>query len=858
MTSIPTGQWANAQVGLPSQVTDLVSAIDNLIEALVSILNISKTILDIVRTFMIGELDAVTAIIEEIIAEIEGYITDIAELGIYVSGDFVLRWPLDDLRGGYTTYEARMVSRFLNRADPTRPNFSSSEYAVAIFLYQSVDESAIQALVNAMGKLAQLFGKKDVKPRVLPTPVPGDVLYGTLTSALGQWGTTADILGLGDTPTVANVRWKLAPPANAGSVAWPLLPPAGFLIEVSTLKDGLVLAWDGPSANATADENGTQQRQFGLVSGPDLKPFRLYGGVGSFVEGDDLKWHNNGSTYFPTSVDSNGEMKPGGLRTYGYTSSADSTPVPLSSLYQNGKYLLQRSFYYDATPFIGNKVAPGQSFSFKLDYDDMPYEATFEDAGNGGVKVTVDTAPARDVYVRITAVTKEVEPTGGEPLATSFAWTLTGPDVIRGQQNGVVALGATQDAGNLGPSSVPMHVTFPSGTAGAVADTFATALAVLVLSRSDLAVSEDGSFKLDTAKMATGLEPFAFLVSRVFDTTTPSKYFKKDDILPPTFRRFILQRCRIVANQILVQMGALSDSLYQTILDASTVDVAGGKPLYKVTWRDLDPAGPDLTILESLDSDTPGGALLPSGVALNPLSIGLVSNSKILVLMSQPYVEGLTGIALHRNPSFSTKGTSDVGFVGRGSADYSPVLYDFEALPVKMDFCRNVFQAQPTIFTATQSVLGPWTSPLNQQVTASNNGSWEAIRFISQGLPDLQGFLDQLTQFLGVVQQGVQQTTDSIIKYIEFVETRILELEALLQRIEALLAYLVSIEIPSMSGLVVTGAGTDGLVQEFISAENKPSDSSSAYGAGVVIVAGGVPTPIIDLLLLFFQQAEGA
>jgi hypothetical protein len=399
-------------------------------------------------------------------------------------------------------------------------------------------------------------------------------------------------------------------------------------------------------------------------------------------------------------------------------------------------------------------------------------------------------------------------------------------------------------------------MAFPSEIANAVLDTFTTALAILVLSRSDLSVSNTSEFVPDTALVPTGMEGLGYLIPYIFGAENPSRYFKKQGVMPLTFRKFLLQRCRALANDILAKNSALSETALQGILDKTVVRVgSSSKQLYELTWQDLDPVMPPLTILESL-----GETNVVHGVALNPLTLAVDQASKVNHLMSFPYVDGLLGIVVQRPPSFATRLRSkDYGPVGIGAADFSPVIYAFDnAPPFNMSFCRNVLASNPTVFQAATTALSSWTGSFQSRLNASTDGSWESIRFIAQGLPDLEGFLGEITAFLDQISSGTQASTDTIVQYIAFVEARILELEALLQRLGALIDYLTSIEVPSVSALVVAGAGTDGLVQEFVSATNKPSDSLDARGAGVVVVAGGLPTPLVELLMLFFPTTGGA
>ena len=70
--------------------------------------------------------------------------------------------------------------------------------------------------------------------------------------------------------------------------------------------------------------------------------------------------------------------------------------------------------------------------------------------------------------------------------------------------------------------------------------------------------------------------------------------------------------------------------------------------------------------------------------------------------------------------------------------------------------------------------------------------------------------------------------------------------------IRALLAKL-QFELPSFSGLVTVANGTDGILQDFITADSKPDDSPSDLGAGLVVLAGGLPNILLELLAALFS-----
>jgi hypothetical protein len=122
-----------------------------------------------------------------------------------------------------------------------------------------------------------------------------------------------------------------------------------------------------------------------------------------------------------------------------------------------------------------------------------------------------------------------------------------------------------------------------------------------------------------------------------------------------------------------------------------------------------------------------------------------------------------------------------------------------------------------------------------------------------QALVPLDQLLTKIDRFLQGVLDGLQGIIDQIIRYIESVQARIYQLQALLELIRALLRSINLIQLPSLSALVLVENGTGGLTTGLITSENKPQDDANDYGAGVVAIAGGIPTVLLEILALIFS-----
>lgn len=126
--------------------------------------------------------------------------------------------------------------------------------------------------------------------------------------------------------------------------------------------------------------------------------------------------------------------------------------------------------------------------------------------------------------------------------------------------------------------------------------------------------------------------------------------------------------------------------------------------------------------------------------------------------------------------------------------------------------------------------------------------AWEAYRFLPRVFPDVEGIFQEVNDFLETVLEGFKGIVEKIIKYIEAIQSRIAELQNFILRITALInALLLKIgSISSFNILLVEAQGGQGLMTNFLNADNKPADSELDLSAGIAVVFGGVPTLLVD------------
>lgn len=686
-------RWQGVSVGIPGDLTAAADLFNSIIEFLIRVANIAVATLEVVKSLLVGLIGPIRAIIEAIIAEIEAFLNDLRQLGVYATWDEPV-FPFTNIVGGFTAYQTRMLGKLSNRADPTRPNFSSRSLAVGVFLYVNANPTGIYTIINLIQLILRLFGINR-RNRSYPTPVGLSVTYGTGVVTFGALG---KILRAGETPDVAKVKWTVAAPATVVGPL-PLIPaPPKFLLEVSVVPDGFGIAYNLPTPNS--NEN---RQTFGVVLDPEGAPLRLYGGQ-TLALADSLQSTVSGDQLTIPGVNADG-VKPNNVTVYAYRSAADNFPVPLSAITGpvGGKYLFQRTFVYDLRSFLGiNLMAPGQPFTFRLEADKMPYNATITQGSDGRIKVVPDDAPAREVYVRVRAV--------GDSYVGDGTGTLNVPlySLDESTFNGkgtVIAPSADVAPGTgFGPVSQPIKVTFPEAGTAEYLETVTTAILLLILSRSDLRplvsnesdVSRAIGFGEDVAVALTrgsvregdvgakvlaavrspvkevglcptGLEALARNIVPLFGLSgstgkpDPKSLFGKEGSDQLAFRRGLLSRARSLAETFLERSGppsaadlelveSLSEVSGTVIAENGTSSTVRTTPLRQLTWGQVFPEVArytlgSKTIIQAFSDnvETYETAGLVSGVAPNPLSIERSSGGALRGMYAGSWASVSTG-----------------------------------------------------------------------------------------------------------------------------------------------------------------------------------------------------------------------
>ena len=800
---IPTNSWGGLNLRAPDFLEETRESVANFFEVLIAILELVLVVLSVVKVFLVGLINPLIPLLESIISFVEGLLVDIQNVGVYLHGDYVfieegLESFTDSVAGGYPGYEQRMVDRLLNRNDPNRPDLSSASFVISAFFYTSVGTGSTIKLIKFIQALMKLFGQ-DVESG-LPTPTKPKIAYGYSASPLGvaKQLTAGDAFNSvnGGVPDIATANWDMIPQGNP--VAISPLYPTRFLVEISTLPQGILVNYARPVESNTATPDSKIEYEVGSYYDPITRePLRIFGGS------DRIDIPNSGA--WNDGFGSDG-IRTGAELLYGIKSPKESDVIPLELLTYEDKKLLGTSFI--------SKNLPVQPPSIDIIEEMLPFEAEFEKQPNGTYQVIPESVQrARNVYIRVTTCSDDVETVEDvrfilDPvLKEKPSFTINSQEIEIGR-----------------PSQVE-KIAFPSGDAAVFIKSLQTALAILLLSRADIN-SESALSPLAAKTNPKVREIFSNYFS---DFSVTSK--EPEDCF--SYRIRVLGKVRTVSTLMFEAMGNLSTPIYD-IVNATQDDLLNKK---------VDPLSLNKTVLELLEDtgDEDPNAISITGLSKNINNIGVLdeTDSKRIFLPDESSEIVMFGVDIDSTDDVLLNETAPILVVADETSDIEEIDFFFRGL-------------EPETIAAAAKVL-------SLVPARSVDGDWIAIRLFPEGIPGVEDFLATIIKTLKAIRESLKGIIKAIEEFIEFFEIRILQFQQVLRQIEVAILNLLQILdlIPSGLVLFTVSSGTDGIVNDLLLAENKPDDPPADFhSAGIVLVGGGIPTLVVDLLLKMLKGGD--
>jgi hypothetical protein len=780
--------------------------------------------LNIAKTFIIGFVNPIETLINLLLSSLEELLTNLFKVSIHLTGDIRPLYPFEDLVGGYSEFEKRMTAKLLDRTDPTYPAIVEGDQILAVFAYSSSDVRMIQDIISKISSLYSFFDVKLALPTALASPTLPEVAY------YGYFDEDEDLTNTG---YMLSVSWGLRPPiTNRGNVQ--VVPPSGFLVEVSTVRDGLKVFYskDMPSRTGATDPGGNTipDRYTGIVDVQGKGPLTLYGGYDQ-VEVEE--------PYNSTVSVVDGKLEPlaGKVQVFTQITSSDNIPIPLDMLYDSttGHYFFQRSFYVSSSDVLGILDPPASvSFLNKCKYSlqimpsDLPYEAQVS-IGSSGIVLTEGLQPAT-YYVRVSPVSSNIT------SEKDFKYKFTSSDLKTKGRATVVEGFSISDRGD---STAPVDLQIPTTNTQECIDLLKTALAVLLLSRSDVEVSSTP--RINTSAKSSGLEKFKNLFLNLVDT--PQEYFEMlTDSSMISFRKSIMSRCDRVAKTLFNKVN-LSKSMINTLVSSCSL---------LNTWKFTDVVGLDRRYLSN-DGNYSADFTVQEEEEVNYISnYYTVPNLTIWEALE----DNDSSVGVGRNPLVSNLGLEREGLPsdrirriipgfhefqqGGCSCDYSPVfvlsprtISPLNARPLSNlgVYIRNCFDT--SIYSAANAILNVFSGAIDKNY--ATEGGWissdfsQYFYFISDLLMPIKAMADSLVD-------GTKLASQIIVDYITFYESKLLEIQRLIDQIDMSISLIDSLEIPNVYAYLTAGNSMQEIASNFMSAENKPFDSSTNYGVGFVLL----------------------
>lgn len=863
------GQWGGLQlrIDVPPEVQSFIDGVNGIFTVLITALDLALTVLNIVKAFVSGLLNVVKQLVRELVNFIKNLLLDFRQVGFYAHfGDAELATQdttRDVLRGGYAGYQNRMISRLTDRGDLTRPRFSSSSSVVALFFYVGVDLSFIDQLRDAsqfnvffdlVNGLAQLFGANPPFASQSSLPIPTNVApaYALATSS-SPTGSSGGV-GIIRATTLAGrtnmvVQWNISPAPSSQPSTGPVIPPDGFLVEVSCFPQGLYAGWLAPVTASTGSPTGGEESRQSYTAGfytdaRNGEPLVIFGGVDSIQIGENIEYDaafdgdtlRSGATplFFADSLTSSKFLNSNVIRKRG-----------------DGKYINQRTFYVDSATVRAQTWGTAGTYFINISFDDLPLIAVPDDNGNidAGAAITPN-----QVWVRVLSCDDKIKsPTAWKwapaphltPGDSAVSPVTPGPD-------GAITLSSRGTASDI----IPVTISRPQ--TDRYMDALMAAITLALLSRSDLLPPsssvtgiETNTALLDSGYTPTGLEAVAANLVPIVMSDTRG-FFQPAGNAPIPFSADLRSRVVALAQFLVEQQGNPPTTLITTL--GPTIDRL-------LAWRWSD--APEVLAYADTITD-PDSYFIFDYTILDVLAQGQDAESgeaeiPCLVTMNTRCLSSLTGTLLTDTQAAAVISTSNISLKYRdGTFGRSVILDVSTAAPVLQSgdgalwYVRDI--VPDSIFDDARTLLQIAGVPQQQPRT----GSWLAWRpFVNLDSPlgSLNAVADEIERWASVVLEGLSGVADQIVAFINAIEQRILEIQDLIRRIQRYLNIPLSITIPDALFLPLVVGGTEGVVTGLATSTNQPDDGPNVYSGGAVVLMGGLPALVQELIAALIASA---
>jgi hypothetical protein len=813
---------------IPDIFENVRPIVDNIFATLNIFLTFLNNVLEFVKAFLIDFSNPLLLLLKELIALIKNLISDFQNLGIYLTTDLdLIPKVFDDgykvFAGGYSAFEQRMVNKFTNPADTTRPVISKDSAVLAIFQFAGANTEGIFAVIRAFIQLRKLF-TGILQDTGLPVP---SGVNATLVTKFGIPFNNSKMKA----PEGLKITWELSPPANSQDSFFPsfVVPPDAFLINITTMPVQVGLLRRTKSAQTSTNIELAREIASTLYKSVSVnnKSFTLYGSPNLIQSNRVLPYADNMDAIILEGNPSN----------YQYFFKDDKVVLTQALVEKTNK-----TFYYN--PFALGAFLTGNSYSLTIPLDQLPKKITYSsqpyevdgDTTNGiTILDKVTESDAEDLYIEVLSLSKDLGLSDGDVVENKSLYTW----------NSVVSFGLTTDTVSITPSR--SGIKMPKYDRVDYINALKEALAIFILGdylneKNYLNGQQPGVSSAEFAKpFLYGSDKFYFfnLPSQVrfnlmayANRSASATSLVKFDQDASDFRSDVLAVIQNIINRIpfptLSQLDALKDTI--EYLSQKRIEVVVDGNIEKKSFYDFLNEDSMYGVHANVNNfGSFGDSSFDLAISANKVSRSRTAGNTLLYLTS--------GLERRIEPVFPTAytekklGVSDKEQVKTISK--LSIMYDL----VNQDMITN---ARRMLSALPQKVL-------------NETGAWYNVKFFIDGFPDFTAYLNEIVAFVENLTLGLEGLIRAIKDFIEVLQKRIQEIQRIIAKLKAFIDAILNFTLDlgaTVGMLFVTSQGTDGVLSDFLSSTKKPEAPS--LGMGQCVVIPGPPQIIIDLFSAIF------
>lgn len=827
--------WGHVGVAKDNRFYQLLDEAKEKTDAIFEVVNLTfdlvNSALDFIASLLIDFSNPLKIIIEEIIALLESFISDLRNFGWYLTYDrkSLKDKKAEELLGGYPAFESRMIEKLLSFDDPTRPNFSPETKVFAMTFFAGADASGLGAIISHMKKLLKLL---------LSFKGESDKSEAPINLQVGYYNSTVGEIEIPNTfkPDGIRVKWNLpAPPSTNKVLPKSFIMPDYFLFSVATRKTNEKIAYINRVARPPHDLVGidlfgsemstvqefaseTDARLWPLLKTDDdftkLDESEEFGTldevpVGTGTKGAFVLKGNDDTLY----LNKFGEQKISDVyRCFvfgggggGLIGDNDfSFDIPLENLKINGKL---ESDYYITMYSLTMETEEYESISKKK--KDLPGLE-----GINSIRVGTHELIESGEFISL-------KPDGGSP----FSWL-------------------EMNKGELSKPSATVVIKSPSE----IRDKYLNAVKFYwiahLLAQPYIDYHRDKlGFENPVGKEAELIKAFGedSIYKNLYTSNQTAKQFargiqewlrkimlKFKSDMPSDATLNSLKNSLDKINEFPINLEEIVKNTANGDFDSSVGGFGFNVGEFNVGGFNVGGFGFDI-------GEFNVGALYPSVKVMNPVSRAFLENTSI-------QRDALTGMIT--SPEYDA-GTSQMFnnniFHDAWTGSKQPWIFDSSGfighLFLHKDF-KETFRLARRVVTLSPPITKETGQWLNQRP------------FRDSDLSSLTNFIDTIKKYMEGFLKGLEGIVAQILKFIHMLKTRIAQVQAIIARIKALIDLILSFRFPAgMYGTFHLADGTAGLVTALQQSQDKPDIGADGYGIGLMAVAGGVPTILIDFLI---------